>query len=123
MFDSHAFFVCFRHNGVFALRALRTFGSFAFRTAIRTTELIRDRLQLVCHVQHIAPRKERCCSWINCFASPRTSVRQNNCLLDFSNLKIFFKFYAYEHGPNCVLHFRAEICKTFFSIDSQRRDL
>ena len=44
----------------------------------------------------------------------KISVRQNNCLLDFSNFKIFVKFSAYEHGLNCGLDFRAEICKTFF---------
>ena len=45
----------------------------------------------------------------------------NNGWLDFSNFKVFVKFSAYEHGLNCGLDFRAEICKTFFH--HIRRDL
>ena len=44
-----------------------------------------------------------------------------NGWLAFSNFKVFVKFSAYEHGLNCGLDFRAEICKTFFH--HIRRDL
>ena len=45
----------------------------------------------------------------------------NNGWLDFSNFNVFVKFSAYEHGLNCGLDFRAEICETFFH--HIRRDL